>query len=172
MIKSINYKQAYQNIYNLEWSGWRDFLDTVKYVEDCGSKSKKYPDNQLMHGIQFINNYYTEEAVRRLLKLEFLGDDHEELKPRAGVPNTPDFIDPRTRETYELKCRFNLDAAFNNNWNDADHCLLLCAQNNVLYEYFPQSRTFERIKEDFRAPYINQRKYPYSQQDIENAIKK
>lgn len=163
-MKYVNYEELLANIFNKNWTGWKNFYEVITEVEEKGSKSKIHKDSKILHGIEFLNNYLLEKRVKEILGLDFLGDDHEVLYAKRG-DCIPDFINKETGKTYELKTRWHFEDAMKLNWYDADYCLFYHKFTNTLYQYFPNDKSFAPIKY-LRCYYINTKKYPYTDSDL------
>lgn len=144
MVK-VNYEEWFNNRNNADWSGWKD----VKYIESTVGKSR-YCDNWLQHSICFLNNYLMEKYVKDFLGLDYYGDDHLEWREGKGN-NLPDFIDNKTKKTYEFKQMkdfMSLETIPERDWHNADVRLIYTRIDGRLYMI---DRTESRTKMVFVA---------------------
>lgn len=163
-MKKVNYNELYENAYNKKWSGWKNLGEVMKDIESKGSRSWKYSGSKIKHALNFLNGHLLEVRVKEKLQLEWNGNDHDELYAKCGEICVPDFKDSNG-ETYELKERWSFEDAMKCNWNNADHCLLHLKSDNVLYEYYPASKRFEKICH-LRASYVDIKRYPYTDEEL------
>lgn len=159
-IKKVVYKEFYQNVYNKDWSGWKNLGEVISEIEAQGSVSKKHKDSKVLHAIEFLNAHLQEERIKEVYHLEYLDGTHNYLYARRGDA-IPDFKDCNNL-TYELKSRWNLEDATKCNWYNADVCLFYWKNDNSLYKYDRVNKKFHLIKENFRMPFINTKTYPYT----------
>lgn len=167
----VDYEVLFRNCLNPNWSGWKDVIDVMRSIEEKGSRSFKYPDSPVKHVLQFLNNYLVERKIVQCSNLKFVRNDHNYLTEKRG-DRIPDFVNEKGI-TFELKSGRMLEQAEKvKDWYGAKRKLFYCTGNDTLYIYHKESNTFDVVKTNLRAPYINIKRFDNIEAQIMKNIQK